>query len=1116
MGWELEDVERPFVAQLQALGWSHTEGSLDNPTATGRSGFGQVLQEGVLKAQLRALNPGPNGQPWLDEARLDEAVNALTRLGAHRLLEANARASELLIKGLTVEGLPGWDGGRGQTLRYIDWDTLAHNRFTVINQYRVDCPPGFNSAKAFIVPDLVLLVNGIPLVVVECKSPATQEPLPQAVDQLRRYSNQRRAALEVDDNEGNESLFATTQLLVASSYDEARVGCIGATFEHYAQWKTVAGPDGQGSELEVAQALGKTSLSEQERLIAGLLNPAHLLDVVQHFMLVMQSGGQSFKAVCRYQQYRAVNKAIARLKQGQTRLQHGEHDQRGGIIWHTQGSGKSLTMVFLVRKMRTDAALQRFKVIVVTDRKDLQAQLSATAAMTGEVVEVAQSAAGIQALARRKGPALLFATIQKYRDTDTHGDAPLTAADLPDLPDLRNNALIAREPTLRRYEVAKHFEVLNEDDSILVLVDEAHRTQAGDMHASLMAGLPNCARIGFTGTPIIMGDKKRTHHIFGEFIDRYTIKEAEADGATVPVLYEGRTAKGAVKDDANLDELFEDLFHQYSPQELEAIKQKYATKGHIFDAPLLIESKARDMLRHYVSYILPNGYKAQVVAYSRLAAIRYFGALVQARDELLAEAQALPAESKALDDEALCQKPSALQAQVQAWRYREQLARMEVAPIISGGNNDDPAWRPWTDSAAQERLIQRFKKPLFHAVPEKADPLAFLVVKSMLLTGFDAPIEGVMYLDRPIREAELLQAIARVNRTGFGKRCGIVVDYFGLAQHLRAALAAYADEDVVGALASLKDEVPHLRDRHLRVVNLFRQHGIETLEDSEACIAALSNEKLRAEFVVKLKAFLSSLDTVLPRPEGLAFAADAKRLAYIHARARNRYKEGPVLGKDVGAKVRKLIDDHVLSLGIDPKIPPIQLGDTDFEAHLGRAANERAKASEMEHAIKSHIRRHLEEDPVRFRKLSERLNDILRTLGEQWGQICSQLQSLIDELRTETAHDDSLPNDLPARCAPFLRTVLEVVCAGNAPTELQRAQLKDITVNLVDQLVQELQSDPQIWSANKRAAQEDLKAQLFEYLAQLRLTFIDHGLADRLSGALLDQARALHDKLVQP
>ncbi|WP_277373135.1 type I restriction endonuclease subunit R [Pseudomonas sp. AA-38] len=1103
MGWELEDVEKPFVAQLQGLNWQHTEGSLDDPATSGRSSFSEVIQRAALVERLRTINLR-DGQPWLNDQRIAEAVAAITRVGASKLMEANQTVTELLLKGITVDGLPGWDGGRGQTIQYIDWDTPANNHFSVISQYRVDCPPGYNSGKKFIVPDLVLLVNGIPLVVVECKSPSIPEPLAEAVDQLRRYSNQRKAAFEVEENEGNEALFASVQLLIASSYDEARVGCIGAGFAHFAQWKTVIGPDGNGSEQAVAEQLGKAKLSEQERLVAGMLTPAHLLDLIRHFMLFMQVGGQTIKTVGRYQQYRAVNRAVSRMKGGQTRLEHGESDQRGGIVWHTQGSGKSLTMVFLVRKMRTDTQLRRFKIVVVTDRKDLQNQLAATATLSGELPEVASSIQGVKALARRRGPGLVFATIQKYRNPEQDEEesaaspAPAKAAEM-------------RAP----YQVSKPFEVLNHDESILLLIDEAHRTQAGDLHANLLAGLPNCVRIGFTGTPIIMGAKKRTHEIFGAFIDKYSIKEAEADGATVPVLYEGRTARGAVKDGASLDELFEDLFREHTQDELELIKQKYATKGHIFDAPALIADKARDILRHYVTHILPNGYKAQVVAYSRIAAVRYFHALQAARDELLAEAEALPAIDQTLDDEALCQRPPKLQARVQAWRYRDRLRNLEFAPIISGSNNDPAEWKTWTDGSKHEQLIKRFKKPLNHEQPGKADPLAFLIVKSMLLTGFDAPIEGVMYLDRPIKEAELLQAIARVNRTGFGKRCGIVVDYYGVANHLREALAAYADEDIEGALSSIKDELPVLRDRHLRVVDVLRRQGIEALDDAEACITALESEKVRAEFTVKLKAFLDTLDTVLPRPEGLPFVKDAKRLAYIHARARGRYKDLPQLGKDVGAKVRKLIDDHVISLGIDPKIPPIQLTDADFEKHLSRSVNDRAKASEMEHAIRSHVRKHADEDPVLYRKLSERLNELLKSLGEQWDRLVEQLQKIIDELHSGQLSADSSPVGLPEHYAPFLRTLLDVVCADARPAPAELLRLKDVTVDLVDLLVEELQSHRDIWSPRKRAAQEELGGQLFDHLMRLRPPLVDDDKAAVLADRLLDQARASHERLMK-
>lgn len=1085
MGHEYDDVELPFLNQCRAMGWQVQQGSKDDPSLTGRVTFRDTIAEACLRDRLRVLNPGPDGQPWLDDARLSEAVSALTRLGQRGLMEANQAVTELLLRGLTVEGLPGWDGGRGQTIRYIDWDDVGANTFTIANQFRVDCPPGHEAGKGFIIPDLVLLVNGIPVVVVEAKSPAIPESLAEAVNQLRRYHNARKAALEVEENEGAPALFASVQLLIATSFDQARVGCIGAGLEHYGSWKTVVGPDGTGAENAVAEALGKKGLSEQERLIAGMLQPAHLLDILRHYLLFMNVGGQTIKTVCRYQQYRAVNRALERLRNGKTRAQDGEYDQRGGIVWHTQGSGKSLTMVFMIRKMRTDPALRKFKVIMVTDRRDLQRQLSETATLSGDVVELATNAGALKRLARRKGPGLVFATIQKYR----------TEEDVPE---------VTKGPA---------FEVLNEDETILVVVDEAHRTQAGDLHANLMAALPNCARIGFTGTPIIMGEKKRTAQIFGDFIDRYTIKEAEADGATVPVLYEGRTAEGAVKDGATLDGLFEDMFRDRTEDELEAIRKKYATKGNILEAPALIAEKARDMLRHYVTHLLPNGYKAQVVAYSRLAVIRYHAAFQEARDELLAKSAALSEQDRTMDDEVLCTKPPMTQALVQAWRYRDTLARIEFAPVISGGNNDDPTWRQWSDGHAQEARIKRFKKPLFHKDPGKTDPLAFLIVKSMLLTGFDAPIEGVLYLDRSIREAELLQAVARVNRTGFGKTCGIVVDYFGVAHHLKVALAAYSDEDIQGALVGLNDQIPVLRDRHIRVVDIFRRAGLDDLSDDESCLAVLSTEKARAEFTVKLKDFLTILDIILPRPEALPFVKDAKRLAFLQARARNRYRDIVPFGLEIGAKVRKLIDEHVISLGIDPKIPPVQLTDAEFDSHVSKASGNRAKASEMEHAIRSHIRKNLDTDPVRFEKISERLKQILAGLGQHWDQIVEQLQILIDALRADDPELEGAAPDIPEIYHPFLRTAL-AACASELETDSHQLQvIHQMTVDVVDRIIEEVSTNRSIWSSFKLADQENLRSEIFELIYDRRLRGFGIAEGERLADQFLQQAKANDEKL---
>ena len=1111
MEWEYTTTEQPFIHQLQQLGWTFTEGDLDDSAKTGRDSFAEVIQTGVLSEQLAKINLRDN-KPWLNEDRISTAVGAITRIAANKLMEANQQGTELLLEGITVEGLDDWDGGRGQTIHYIDWEQPENNQFTVINQYKVQCPPGYDSDKKHIIPDLVLLVNGIPLVVVECKNPAVPEPMAQAIDQLRRYSNQRFESQEVEEKEGNESLFYTNQLLIATSFDQCVVGTIAAQAGHYSPWKTVASCKAPNrTEKEVMAELGTESLSEQQRTVAGMLDKANLLDIIRHFTLYMQAGGQTVKVACRYQQYRGVVKAIERLRTGKTLKEDGEYDRRGGIIWHTQGSGKSLSMVFLVRKLRTDTKLRRFKVVVVTDRKDLQKQLANTAQLSGEIVEVAKNTHAARTILKRKGPGLAFAMIQKYRDGDTDEVFNEDAANDYE-PDSDSKLLQVAEPAVQ-YKVKKpehDYEVLNDDPNILVLVDEAHRTQAGDLHANLMAGLPNCARIGFTGTPIIMGEKKRTHEIFGAFIDKYTIKEAEDDGATVPVLYEGRTAKGAVKDGSSLDEVFEDFFHGYSKEELEAIKKKYATKGNVLEAPLLVEEKARDMLRHYVTNILPNGYKAQVVCYSRLSALRYFDAFKQARDELVQQAETLSPEMKALDVEQLCRRSPKIQAIVQAWRYIDTLKAIEFAPIISGSNNDAPEWKQWTEQSVQESRIERFKKPLFHNDEQKRDPLTFLMVKSMLLTGFDAPIEGVMYLDRSIREAELLQAIARVNRTGYGKKAGIVVDYYGVAHHLKDALAAYSDEDVEGALRSLKDELPKLKDRYQAAMALLNDQGIEGLDDTEACVQALEPEKLQAEFSVKLKAFLESLDLVLPRPEGLPYTEDAKKLAHIYARARNRYKNTPVLGKDVGAKVRKLIDDHVISLGIDPRVAPIALTDMEFEEHIKQQPSERAKASEMAHAVRSHVSKHLDEDPVYFGKLSERLEEILNQLGEQWNQIISALQQIIDEVASgSSAHEEGLP-DVDEHYLPFYRMLKVAACGDEEPDLVTAATLVDLVKELVDHITSEVKTSS-FWQPHRKAMQEELQQHIFERLMDTALVDFDH--VEPLVDKLLELARANSYKL---
>jgi type I restriction enzyme R subunit len=431
--------------------------------------------------------------------------------------------------------------------------------------------------------------------------------------------------------------------------------------------------------------------------------------------------GKTIKALPRYQQYRAVCKAVDCLQTGKTRLQDGEKDRRGGVIWHTQGSGKSLTMSFLVRKMRTVPGLRKTKIVIVTDRTQLQDQLSKTMELAGEKVDIATRIAKARKVLSQHGPGIVCVMIQKQQD-------PEAKAKLKD-----DDIIEGKAPS---------FPELNADESIVLLTDEAHRSHTSLLHENLMDALPNCARIGFTGTPILMGRKKRTTEIFGEYIDVYRLADAERDEAVVPILYAGRTVKGAVRDGRDMDEVFEDMLADHTQEEMEQIKRRYATEGDVMEAEELISAKAKNMLRHYVETVLPNGFKAQVAAHSRRATLRYRAAFVKARDELVTQIENLPADTRNADPEILTNRRTKFL--VRAARHLDQIKQLDFIPVISAGTtNDEKDFEPWTDPDKQQRVIDDFKNP--------AKPPAFLIVKSMLLTGFDAPVEQVLYLDRGMK-----------------------------------------------------------------------------------------------------------------------------------------------------------------------------------------------------------------------------------------------------------------------------------------------------------------------------------------------------------------------------
>lgn len=1100
--WEYDLVERPFCEQLKAMGWQWIEGDIDVPELTERQNFREVLLKGRLTTALRKLNLR-DGQPWLDDERIRRSIDKLEKAEGHRLMEINESATKLLLKGTEIEGLPDWNFARNQPVRFIDFETPAYNDFLVINQFKVE----LTSGRGHVIPDAVLFVNGIPLSVAEFKSPGIENPLQEAINQLLRYSNQRRELWPTlyTDNEGVERLFHTNQLLIASDFFESRAATIGAPPEAYLEWadtspvplSTVAqelaavGPergDRTGTPLffrkpeqrpEAMRGQG-VNLQSQQILAAGILRPAHLLDLIRNFTVFQQVDGKTRKVVARYQQFRAIHKAVTKLSEGRVRGQGVERDERGGIVWHTQGSGKSLSMVFLVRKMRMMPRLNRFKVVVVTDRTDLQDQLGATAQLSGEAVRPTdqdlQSRESPTALTQRllseRTPDIVMAMLQKYQPVGARsegkglevlpqpgtkaGDKVAMTIMRKEKKPGRHEEVVEKEVTFTENIRFEEFPQLNDSSDILVLVDEAHRSHTRTLHRNLRKALPNAAIIGFTGTPILSREKTETREIFGDFIDKYILQDAELDGATVPILYEGRPADGIVKDAPSLDAVFEDMFRDYRPEELAIIKAKYATEDDVMEAPMLIEQKARDLIRHFASVVLPEGFKAQVVATSRQACVMYLDKLAQARNELIAELEAVPAATLAMPDDEVERLDAKTRFLVRTHPQLPKLRALEIAAVFSGNHNDPESWWDWADKDKQEEYIKRFKRKFAAAKTDKTDPLSILVVMNMLLTGFDAPVEQAIYLDRKIVAHDLLQAIARVNRTSGQKKCGYVVDYIGVARHLEQALSDYDGEDIEGALIDISVELPKLLDRRARAVAVFTDRGITDLQaEVDACVQLLEDLKIRADFINKLRSFYEMLGLLEHRPEvpGDVFR-DAKLLGFINKVAANLYRDPALNLFGVAEKVKSLINAHVSARGVDPKIPPTAITDAEFEKVLQAQGNSRARAAQMQHAARYHIIGFANQNPAYARKMSQRLEEILQRFKDDWDALQRELKKFIDELRRGDRND--FP-DLDAKVqVPFVRLVLEECSKGPELSAAQREQAIKTTLDMVERIRQEV------------------------------------------------------------
>lgn len=1072
--------EKPFLTQLHDLGWTVTNqpaGIPQDPARSDRSSFKEVTLKAIFKQSLYAINTTEGGQSWLTDTQLEAVYDEVTTHTRKPLIEANKAVWEMLLgKHKIIVDQNHLTGEQSVPVKLIDFTNPGRNSFKAINQFRIDTP-GIGS---YIIPDIVLFVNGLPIVVVECKvqNAYTSNPLNEAVKQLQRYSNQREDTKRDGLKEGEESLFWFNQFTIATYGEKAYYGTITSDLTHYNEWKDIY-PERYKT---FTSPLGR--VRSQETLIQGMLPPATLLDIVQHFTLFKPAGeGKESKIVGKYQQFRAVGKTIRRLLDGQTPF------ERSGVVWHTQGSGKSLTMVMLVRKLRSIPALQDYKVLLINDRIDLEDQLGETATLTGEKIDFVETTAQLKAKLATPSSNVVMVMIHKFQER-TRTDHSLVGQTLR----------MAAEPL----PIYTQFGEVNRSEKILILIDEAHRSQGSDMGNNIFEAFPNSTKIAFTGTPLITErHKKKTYERFGSYIDQYKLTDAVRDGATLQILYEGKTSDDAIRNKSQFESKFEDLVSEHTPEEIERIKKKYGTYGDILEAEKRIEAIATDLVDHYIDNILINGFKAQVVASSVLAAVRYKRAIEEAIKNRLAT-------------ETAKSKPDA--------DLIEKIAFLKVETVVSSqGTNEARIIKEARTSSLANKAIDNFKERFDYTKPLTG--IALLVVCDMLLTGFDAPIEQIMYLDKKMKEHNLLQAIARVNRTYKGKTRGYVVDYIGNTNNLREALKIYsADEvnDILDSFRNITSEIPILEQRYLRLIQLFKEKGIDQIDAYvqqkitdpkirasilENCIELAEDVKFRADFEVYFKRFTESMDIVLPNAAANPYKIPAQQFAHLLFSIRQRYKDATINLDDVGEKIKQLINAHLINLGIDPKIPPIELFSDQFEEQISKNASPKSVASEMEHAIRKHIKVSFDDDPSLYKKLYEKLEAILQQHQLDWEKLVQDLKALRDET---LAGRKQTEEGVSAVEAPFFDLMLDLAFGANAPDKPTRERCKEINADIIDKLESTI-GFIDFW--NRAYEIEKMKSEISDILLFSKITPLINQ-RERIASEVMALAKRRHNQLL--
>lgn len=1059
----------PALDLLRQIGWTYLGPKEVDRLRGGRKS--EVLFTSVLRTCLERLNGFEyrGRRHSFTEGAIQDAINELVGQMDDGLVKTNEKIWDLLRLGKSVPQTV--DGSRQSfSVRYIDWDNPVNNVYHVAEEVDFEASGTTDTRR----PDIVLFVNGIPFVVAECKPgvlPGGKVPVDEAISQHLRNQGENEIP----------RLYHFAQLLLALTVNEAKYGATGTPLRFWYRWREqdmeakltkLRGPRPTAECLVLREALmeapfRRTSepaseyvtayaasaemgrdVTEQDRLLYALCRPERLLEIVRHFTVF--DGGE--RKVARYQQYFAVNDIVARVDQVRP-----DGTRAGGVVWHTQGSGKSLTMVMLA-----DAILRRFerrnpRIILVTDRIDLDDQIYDTFRGAGVDLKKAESGGDLKVALNDPRARIITTLVHKFQ-----------------------RALAAREP-------------LSESPDVFVLVDEGHRTHTGTMHAAMRVALPKAAYVGFTGTPILKGDRATVEQFGGIIGAPYTIAQAVEDKAVVPLVYEGRLVPQNI-DEKPIDAWFEKYTKALTAAQKADLKKKYSTADQLNRAEQKIRAIAWDVSVHFqTNFQGRTPFKGQLVSPSKADALLYKRFL----DEF-----------GIVSSEVLMSSPDT----------REGYSEV--------GEADDTGNRPsviafWEKTLRRFGSEENYRKDVINRF-KTADEPEIIIVVDMLLTGFDAPRNSVMYLTRSLKEHTLLQAIARVNRVYEGKDYGLIVDYYGVLGALDQALDLYTafdgkfdPQELQDVLTDIRKVMDQLPQRHSELWDVFKT--VPNKHDQMALTKFLEPEETRGRFYEALSKFARVLKLAVGSaifhtetdPELVErYRKDLKYFAQLRALTARLYAE-EVDFRQYEGPIQKLLDTYVGAGEVETVVKPVNIFERDaFKKEVEQFGTPEAKAEAIANRIRHTIHVHMDEDPVFYRKLGEMLKETYEKYErERFAQL--ELLQQVEEILARAQNRDRA-DDAPALLGgrPVARTYFEVVgeALGDLAVKIPAEDMAKLALR-IDDIVERLKIVH--WEQNTDV-QNQMRIQVEDELFRFKA---EHGLdlsfdaMDRIMDTCIEVAR---------